>query len=88
MGRRGSAREAITSSGGWQHDTLTEDLDCSYRAQMKGWRFMYLPEVGVPGGASLRHHAFKTQQNRWTMGAHPDGEENAAHDLASTAALR
>src|SRR5579871_2952426 len=41
-------REAIVSSGGWQHDTLTEDLDLSYRAQMKGWRFVYLPDVVCP----------------------------------------
>src|SRR6185437_10644878 len=41
-------REAIESSGGWQHDTLTEDLDLSYRAQMKGWKFMFLPDVVCP----------------------------------------
>src|SRR5437879_10191032 len=62
-------REAITSSGGWQHDTLTEDLDLSYRAQMKGWRFMYLPEVVCPAELPVDINAFKTQQNRWTMGA-------------------
>ncbi len=62
-------REAIVSSGGWQHDTLTEDLDLSYRAQMKGWRFMYLPEVVCPAELPVDINAFKTQQNRWTMGA-------------------
>src|SRR6266700_7135944 len=62
-------REAITSSGGWQHDTLTEDLDLSYRAQMNGWRFMYLPEVVCPAELPVDINAFKTQQNRWTMGA-------------------
>ncbi len=62
-------REAIESSGGWQHDTLTEDLDLSYRAQMKGWRFMYLPEVVCPAELPVDINAFKTQQNRWTMGA-------------------
>ncbi|HVO33658.1 MAG TPA: cellulose synthase family protein, partial [Elusimicrobiota bacterium] len=62
-------REAIATSGGWQHDTLTEDLDLSYRAQMKGWRFVYLPEVVCPAELPVDIHAFKTQQNRWTMGA-------------------
>jgi cellulose synthase/poly-beta-1,6-N-acetylglucosamine synthase-like glycosyltransferase len=62
-------RHAITSSGGWQHDTLTEDLDLSYRAQMKGWKFMYLPEVVCPAELPVDINAFKTQQNRWTMGA-------------------
>ena len=62
-------KEAIVSSGGWQHDTLTEDLDLSYRAQMKGWRFMYLPDVVCPAELPVDINAFKTQQNRWTMGA-------------------
>jgi cellulose synthase/poly-beta-1,6-N-acetylglucosamine synthase-like glycosyltransferase len=62
-------REAIETSGGWQHDTLTEDLDLSYRAQMKGWRFVYLPEVVCPAELPVDINAFKTQQNRWTMGA-------------------
>ena len=42
-------KSCIRDSGGWQHDTLTEDLDLSYRAQMKGWRFVYLPDIVVPG---------------------------------------
>ena len=62
-------REAIESSGGWQHDTLTEDLDLSYRAQLKGWKFMYLPDVVCPAELPVDINAFKTQQNRWTMGA-------------------
>ena len=62
-------REAITSSGGWQHDTLTEDLDLSYRAQMKGWRFMFLPDVVCPAELPVDINAFKTQQSRWTTGA-------------------
>ncbi len=62
-------REAIETSGGWQHDTLTEDLDLSYRAQMKGWKFMYLPDVVCPAELPVDINAFKTQQNRWTMGA-------------------
>lgn len=62
-------RKAIESSGGWQHDTLTEDLDLSYRAQMKGWRFLFLPDVVCPAELPVDINAFKTQQNRWTMGA-------------------
>lgn len=62
-------RQTIASSGGWQHDTLTEDLDLSYRAQMKGWRFMFLPDVVCPAELPVDINAFKTQQNRWTVGA-------------------
>lgn len=62
-------REAIETSGGWQHDTLTEDLDLSYRAQMKGWKFRFLPDVVCPAELPVDINAFKTQQNRWTMGA-------------------
>lgn len=62
-------KAAITSAGGWQADTLTEDLDLSYRAQMAGWRFVFLPEVVCPAELPVDINAFKTQQNRWTMGA-------------------
>ena len=62
-------RSAILSSGGWQHDTLTEDLDLSYRAQMRGWRFVFLPEVVCPAELPVDINAFKTQQHRWTLGA-------------------
>lgn len=62
-------RQTIESSGGWQHDTLTEDLDLSYRAQMQGWKFVFLPDVVCPAELPVDIHGFKTQQNRWTMGA-------------------
>jgi cellulose synthase/poly-beta-1,6-N-acetylglucosamine synthase-like glycosyltransferase len=62
-------RDAIVSAGGWQHDTLTEDLDLSYRAQMKGWKFVFLPDVVCPAELPVDINAFKTQQHRWTMGA-------------------
>jgi cellulose synthase/poly-beta-1,6-N-acetylglucosamine synthase-like glycosyltransferase len=62
-------RQAITDAGGWQHDTLTEDLDLSFRAQLAGWRFHYLPHVEVPAELPLEINAFKTQQHRWTKGA-------------------
>ena len=62
-------RRAIEDAGGWQHDTLTEDLDLSYRAQLKGWRFVYLGDLGVPAELPVDIAAFKTQQYRWAKGA-------------------
>ncbi len=62
-------KRAIEEAGGWQHDTLTEDLDLSYRAQLAGWRFVYLPKVAVPAEIPVEMNAFKLQQHRWTKGA-------------------
>lgn len=62
-------RKAITESGGWQHDTLTEDLDLSYRAQLRGWRFVYLKDVVVPAELPPDMDGFKSQQHRWTKGS-------------------
>ena len=59
----------IVDAGGWQHDTLTEDLDLSYRAQMKGWKFVYLPDVVVPAELPVDMNGFKSQQHRWTKGS-------------------
>jgi cellulose synthase/poly-beta-1,6-N-acetylglucosamine synthase-like glycosyltransferase len=61
-------RQAIFDGGGWQHDTLTEDTDLSYRSQMAGWRFKYLPEVECPSELPIEMTAFKTQQARWAKG--------------------
>ena len=61
-------RSAIEAAGGWQHDTLTEDLDLSYRAQLKGWKFIFLPEVIAPAELPSEMNAFKAQQFRWTKG--------------------
>jgi cellulose synthase/poly-beta-1,6-N-acetylglucosamine synthase-like glycosyltransferase len=61
-------RQAITDGGGWQHDTLTEDTDLSYRSQMAGWKFKYLPEVECPSELPIEMTAFKTQQARWAKG--------------------
>ena len=61
-------RAAIEDAGGWQHDTLTEDLDLSYRAQLKGWRFVFLPELTAPAELPPEMNAFKAQQFRWTKG--------------------
>ena len=61
-------RETIGSAGGWQHDTLTEDTDLSYRAQMVGWKFKYLQDVECPAELPIEMTAFKTQQARWAKG--------------------
>lgn len=61
-------RETIDAAGGWQHDTLTEDVDLSYRAQMAGWDFVYLPRLQCPAELPPEIHAYKSQQHRWTKG--------------------
>jgi len=61
-------REAIEDAGGWQHDTLTEDLDLSYRAQLRGWKFVFLPDLTAPAELPPEMQAFKAQQFRWTKG--------------------
>lgn len=60
---------AIRDAGGWQTDTLTEDLDLSYRAQLAGWRFVYLQDLVAPAELPVEMNAFKTQQQRWTTGS-------------------
>ena len=62
-------REAIADSGGWEHDTLTEDMDLSYRAQLRGWKFIYLRDVIAPAEIPVEMNAFKTQQHRWAKGS-------------------
>jgi len=58
----------IADAGGWQHDTLTEDSDLSYRAQLKGWRFVYLPGLDCPSELPVEMHGFQVQQSRWAKG--------------------
>ncbi len=62
-------RRAIEDAGGWTHDTLTEDLDLSYRAQLAGWRFVFLQDLVVPAELPADLAAFKGQQDRWTRGS-------------------
>ena len=62
-------RSCIIDAGGWDHDTLTEDLDLSYRAQLKGWRFVFLNDVLAPAEVPVEMNAFKTQQHRWAKGS-------------------
>ena len=61
-------RQAIEEAGGWQHDTLTEDTDLSYRAQLKGWKFKYVQDIECPAELPIEMTAFKTQQARWAKG--------------------
>ena len=61
-------RQTISDAGGWQHDTLTEDTDLSYRAQLVGWKFKYLQDVECPAELPIEMTAFKTQQARWAKG--------------------
>jgi cellulose synthase/poly-beta-1,6-N-acetylglucosamine synthase-like glycosyltransferase len=62
-------RAAIVDAGGWEHDTLTEDMDLSYRAQLRGWNFVYLPEIEAPAELPVEMSAFKAQQFRWAKGS-------------------
>lgn len=62
-------KKAILDSGGWQHDTLTEDLDLSYRAQLDGWDFIFLPNIVTPAELPVDMNAFKSQQHRWAKGS-------------------
>ena len=62
-------KTAIEDAGGWQSDTLTEDLDLSYRAQLKGWKFQYLEDVESPAELPVTMTALKSQQFRWSKGA-------------------
>jgi cellulose synthase/poly-beta-1,6-N-acetylglucosamine synthase-like glycosyltransferase len=62
-------RQAIDDAGGWQHDTLTEDLDLSYRAQLRGWRFVFVSDLIEPAEVPVEMNAFKSQQHRWAKGS-------------------
>src|SRR5713226_5807390 len=78
-------RKAIEEAGGWQHDTLTEDTDLSYRAQLKGWKFIYLQDVECPAELPVEMTAFKTQQARWAKGLIQTGKKMLPRVLKSDA---
>ncbi len=61
-------RAAIDDAGGWEHDTLTEDTDLSYRAQLRGWRFLYIPDIECASELPVEMNSFKSQQARWAKG--------------------
>jgi len=81
-------RAAIDDAGGWQHDTLTEDLDLSYRAQLKGWKFVFLPDLTAPAELPSEMSAFKAQQFRWTKGGAQTALKLLPKVLLSRAPLR
>ncbi len=62
-------KSTIIDAGGWQHDTLTEDMDLSFRAQLRGWRFVYVPDALAPAEIPCEMNSFKTQQFRWAKGS-------------------
>jgi cellulose synthase/poly-beta-1,6-N-acetylglucosamine synthase-like glycosyltransferase len=80
-------RCAIDEAGGWQHDTLTEDTDLSYRAQLKGWKFIYLQDVECPAELPVEMTAFKTQQARWAKGLIQTGKKILPRVLKSDVPL-
>ncbi len=82
------ARCAIDEAGGWQHDTLTEDTDLSYRAQLKGWKFKYLQDVECPAELPIEMTAFKTQQQRWAKGLIQTSKKILPRVFRSDAPLR
>jgi cellulose synthase/poly-beta-1,6-N-acetylglucosamine synthase-like glycosyltransferase len=69
-------KTCIEDAGGWQTDTLTEDLDLSYRAQMKGWKFQYLEDIPAPAELPVIMSAVKSQQFRWTKGGAETAKKN------------
>ena len=81
-------RAAIDDAGGWQGDTLTEDLDLSYRAQLRGWRFVFVPEIAAPAELPVSMNAFKVQQRRWAQGSLQTARKLLPQILASRLPLR
>ncbi|MFY0599713.1 MAG: glycosyltransferase family 2 protein [Cyclobacteriaceae bacterium] len=76
-------KTCIEEAGGWQHDTLTEDLDLSYRAQIKGWKFRYVENVVTPAELPVIVPAIKSQQYRWNKGAAETARKNLGTILKS-----
>jgi cellulose synthase/poly-beta-1,6-N-acetylglucosamine synthase-like glycosyltransferase len=81
-------KSCIEDAGGWQHDTLTEDLDLSYRAQLKGWTFMYLPDTVTPAEIPVDMNSFKGQQHRWAKGGIETSRKLLPRILAGKQPLR
>ena len=69
-------KKTIQDAGGWQADTLTEDLDLSYRAQLKGWKLMFASQVVCPAEIPVTINAFKSQQHRWAKGSIQTARKN------------
>jgi len=80
-------KEAIIDAGNWQSDTLTEDLDLSYRAQLKGWKTKYLSHVVTPSELPMDSNAYKSQQHRWAKGSIQTAKKILPHLLRSNDSL-
>lgn len=80
-------KAAIIDSGNWQSDTLTEDLDLSYRAQLRGWKFKYVENIKAPAELPIEINALKSQQYRWTKGAAETASKNIGKIIASKVGL-
>jgi cellulose synthase/poly-beta-1,6-N-acetylglucosamine synthase-like glycosyltransferase len=81
-------RATIQDAGGWEHDTLTEDTDLSYRAQLRGWKFLYLPQIECPSELPIEMNAFKTQQARWAKGLMQTAKKTLPQVFRSDASFR
>jgi cellulose synthase/poly-beta-1,6-N-acetylglucosamine synthase-like glycosyltransferase len=81
-------RSAVIDAGGWEHETLTEDTDLSYRAQLRGWRFLYLPYIECPSELPVELNAFKVQQERWSKGLIQTAKKLLPRILLSDAPVR
>jgi cellulose synthase/poly-beta-1,6-N-acetylglucosamine synthase-like glycosyltransferase len=80
-------KKTIEDAGGWQADTLTEDLDLSYRAQLKGWKLAFAPQVECPGEVPVTITAFKSQQHRWAKGSIQTAKKNLGKLFKSNASM-
>jgi cellulose synthase/poly-beta-1,6-N-acetylglucosamine synthase-like glycosyltransferase len=80
-------KAAIEDAGGWQADTLTEDLDLSYRAQLKGWKLSFVPSVVCPAEVPVTINAFKSQQHRWAKGSIQTAKKNLGKLFKSNASV-
>jgi len=78
-------KKTIEDAGGWQADTLTEDLDLSYRAQMEGWRLVFVPQIECPAEVPVTITAFKSQQHRWAKGSIQTAKKNLGKLFKSNA---
>jgi len=81
-------REAIEDAGGWSDDCLTEDLDLSFRAQLKGWEFLFVEQLSTPSELPITMQAIRDQQTRWTKGAAETGRKNLSRLWTSAESLQ
>ena len=81
-------RKAIEDAGGWEHDTLTEDTDLSYRAQLRGWKFIYNMRVECPSELPVEMNSFKSQQARWAKGLTQVAKKSLRRILSAPIPLR